>query len=395
MNLRAKKDACIQSVLLDYRFDVSLASNLSIAQHAIFPSFHIRRFSNNQPLQRPKHSSTIRKSSYLASLYQNRSSTQIAADFKDIGMQTYTPSVYLNEELHGTMPFDLDEANKTNRERLLENLVFNFSKKYAKYVVRVLDELSEAALTFLTKLIQENNIESSTIAQSLLNLKNFETFNNLLSSISDPSNSAQFHSINFLNKLIKISNSGKRKVKGMVRFEEIESDSINANAARLDEQDAKRRRLVLDRFRKAVKFVILNRDWFKSSNKDKKDEYEKFFLNEEFSYAASSLNNKKIQLLFNKNEFKAQKNLTSSLITDLHRQILSKEPGTRDKYQTDFLVNLVCTIPKLSTFPKYVCLHIAQMIKLLAYEKGLLLSFIKVTGYKSYMSILSRQGNCS
>jgi hypothetical protein len=361
VSLAQKKDASVQNTLLEYRFDVGLAANLTISQQAVFPMFHIRRFSN-KPVEYSKHSS-IRKSSTISG--QNQSNTRIVTDLRDVGVQTYTPSVYLNEEYDSLVQFDLDEANKTTREKLLENLAYSFN---SKHVIWVLDELSEEALVFLAELNEKEAQSKSIIVKSLLKLRNHETFNNLLENISRPQNNAQ--SISFLNKLITIANSGnsKRKIKGMVRFEDVESGSINVKVR--NEYDAKRRRLVLERFRKAVKFVIFNRDWFKSSNKDKRDEYEKFFLNEEFSYAASSLNNKKIQLLFNKNEFRAQKNLTSSLITDLHRQILSKEPGTRDKHQIEFLLNLVCTIPRLSVFPKYVCLHIAQMIKLLAYEKG-------------------------
>jgi hypothetical protein len=277
--------------------------------------------------------------------------------------------------------YDLDTVNKTSREMILENLLYdlffknnntlteieNLTSDFLRKLINILDDLSEQSLDYLTKMNENSSKMQVQIMQNLIRIRNVHTFNTLiLNLIKSPE--PNIYKIEFMNKLIRLANSGRTKLKGDVRFDLENSLSKSI----LNNEDKELRAQILNRFRRAVRFVIMNREWFKTSNKDKKEEYEMFFrLNNEDMVEFDALNNKKIQLLFNKNDFKAQKSiLANTFITDFHRQILTKDQNTRSEDQCEFLLGLINTLPRLNSFPNYVLKHIGQLLKLIVFEKG-------------------------
>jgi hypothetical protein len=128
-----------------------------------------------------------------------------------------------------------------------------------------------------------------------------------------------------------------------------------------------KRKLALDRFRKLVTVVRANRKWLKTlNNKRKRDQtlaLNKDADNEKYRYSS-----KKAIILFDKDQYKSERSLL--MLTAAHRRILSKASNLRTIEEIEMLDQLVCNIAKLNAFPKHIRKHVAQLLDLVAYDKG-------------------------
>ena len=357
------RESSIQCQMIDYRINVQIASCLTISTNAVFIPVEIRRFDVESKISSKEN--TFEKKS-------NNITTKRTISLREIGTQTYTMSSEIKQvnDENLLMDFDLERSKKTMIEICIEDIIYNvflrknlFTNKHwsiLKHFIQVLEKLSEESVVFLSPTFKD--IKSLNSIENLirLNEENIKSLDVLLLKMSrnhlseeDTNENLSTNETNNdfdIEKLIKMIDS---KRKG-VRFE----------------TSKEKRRIAIDRFKKSIRFVIINREWFKNVSKDKKDEREKLILEyNQIENSSSFLNGKKIQMLFNKEEFRSQKNL-SSLITEVHKQILTKEQFARTPEQVATLLGLIGSIPRLNTLPKHVCEHVAQLMKLLIYEKG-------------------------
>ncbi|RNA22960.1 cyclic nucleotide-binding domain-containing 2-like [Brachionus plicatilis] len=354
---REYKDQATQCGLVEFRLNVSLASHLNMATNSVFLPFQIKRFNRDK--------------------FKLSGETRLS--LREIGVQTYADTKKSSFQL-----YDLDPSSKTLGERTLEDLVYNYSLQINTLsnklslqlaFVNTLYHLSEDSVLYLNKYLVNSGPKYAEYVASLSRLggDKLKTLDNVLvklirqydlskarnlglpdvgleqkSSLVDFTKT-DIHSID-LKKLIKMA---EMKRKG-VRFETSEE----------------KRRLALERFKRIVRIVIINREWIKVLNSEKKEERDKLLLEyDKLENASDFMNGKKLQILFNREEFKAQKNLTA-LINDTHRRILAKDAANRTAEDIQNLLSLINSVPRLNSFPRHVLNHIAKIIKLIVYEKG-------------------------
>ena len=116
--------------------------------------------------------------------------------------------------------------------------------------------------------------------------------------------------------------------------------------------------------------MIVNKDWLRNANKESNTKEEHFKLLSEYNRIENSAEfNKKIQMLFNKDDYKATCNV-NTLINDLQRKILSKDQYKRTPEQLDNLQEILSLIPRLNSLPRHLFTHVAQLLTLIELEKG-------------------------
>lgn len=239
--LKEVKDAFTQCSLIENKTNLIVASYLSIPHDASFDELQIRKISNQKTphlqlqilpnrnyINKDIKSKTTKVSSYISQ--------------REVGLQTYTND------------WSLSSSDKT--PNLREDLICQLSSKldmdslslqlYSIYVaklVKFVEQLSDNCLMFLLKYFRtsENRVRQIDLENLLkLNKERTKLFDNYLS-------------------------------KQMCRFDEL-CDMDMANLITLALSDNKRkgvrfeaslekRNQALDRFKRAVRFVILNREW--------------------------------------------------------------------------------------------------------------------------------------
>jgi hypothetical protein len=311
-----QKDETIECLLEEYRLNIKISSYLSIPSNAkFFPSNSFKEY-------------CIQDSIKL---------------YRDVGTQTYS---MINE----------DQADQKNIiEEIILNIISNNKYNYHLYynIIREFIDLIESLSEYSLGLINKIFINKSPSLDCIQKLTTNST-HDILEKLLKENNFIEME--NLINRINSSSFSKKE-----VRF---------INEDKLDEYQKKQKR-VLNNFRRIVRFLIINREWLKALEKDRNnDERDKVFL--EYSKIENPLdfiNCKKLQLLFNKEEFRAKKNL-NNLISDLHKQILAREQHKRSEEEIEILIDLIKSIPILNTFPLHVLNHIAQLIRMTSYEKG-------------------------
>lgn len=134
--------------------------------------------------------------------------------------------------------------------------------------------------------------------------------------------------------------------------------------------NSEKRRVCLDRFRRIVRFVIINSEWLKYVNKSRNNEnYNELLLQyRDYEHDRIELNCKRALLLFDKDQYKSQRYLI--ILTKLHRNILSKFPYLRTIDDLKQLEKLITNVSQFKIFHKYIREHIAKLLQLITYEKG-------------------------
>lgn len=311
-----QKDENVECLIQDYRLDMKISSYLRIPSNATF-----------LPTQFSKE-------------YNKRNSIKL---HRDVGTQTYS---IINEN-----QTDL----KNSIEETLINIISNNNDSYHSYYntlykfIDLIESLSEDSLGLMNKIFTKNS-PSLDCLEKLTIKSNRDIIDKLLKE----NNFIELE--NLINKISSLSFNKKE-----VRF--IEDNEIDINY--------KKKIRAIDNFRRIVRFVIINREWLKALEKDRNnDERDKLLLEyNKIENPLDFINCKKLQLLFNKEEFRAKKNL-NNLISDLHKQILAREQYKRSEEEIEILIDLIKSIPILNTFPLHVLNHIAQLIRITSYDKG-------------------------
>lgn len=351
---REYKEQSIQCSLVEFRLNVSLASHLNMATNSVFLPFQIKRFNRNK--------------------YSISSETKLS--IREIGVQTYADT-----KASGFQVYDLDLTSKTLAEKTLEDLIYSYSiqinslnnKHYLQIAfVKTLYHLSDESVLFLNKYLSNSGSKFAEYAASLsrLDSEKLRTFDNVLVKMIKQYNLSQIRSLSVPNqpKLSPIDFT-KADIHSIDLKKLIKMAEMKRKGVRFETSEEKRR-LALERFKRIVRIVIINREWIKVLNSEKKEERDKLLLEyDKLENSSDFLNGKKLQILFNKEEFRAQKNLTA-LINDTHRRILAKDASNRTFQDIENLLSLINSVPRLNTFPRHVTHHIAKIIKLIVYEKG-------------------------
>lgn len=347
---REFKDQSIQCNLVEFRLHVSLASRLQMASNCVFLPFQIRRFSRDN-----------------------------YASLREIGVQTYA-EIKANARFQ---VYDLDSSNKTLAEKSLEDIIVMHSNKtnslnnnkqsHQVVFLNTVKQLSDDSVLFLSNYLAKCGVKFGDYAANLSRLsgEKLKTFDNVLVKLIKQYN---------MSKVRTLALPGLQHKSSQIDFTKTDINSIDLNklikmaeikrkGVRFETSEEKRR-LALERFKRIVRIVIINREWIKVLNSEKKEERDKLLIEyDKLENASDFLNGKKLQILFNKEEFRAQKNLTA-LINDTHRRILAKDAANRTFQDIQNLLSLVNSVPRLNAFPRHVTNHIAQIIKLIVYEKG-------------------------
>ena len=318
-HFRDFKDASIECLILDYRLDVRTASYLKIPDNAVFPILRIERLN--------KH--TVQKFNPLkkTSINVNQEKVPIL-NIREIETQTYasTPFDHFKLDEGLVLDYDIEPTNKSLVEKSIEDLIFymfirdrtedrsNLLKKF----ILCLEKLSEESIVLLNsyftrKHSDEHKVKDFLLIKSIvkLNAEKLSIFDILVAKLTK--NELDID----LEKLIKQAQVKQKDV----RFE----------------TSQEKKKASIDRFKRAVRFIMCNREWINQFNKEKVEEREKVLLDK---YDNDFLDCKKIGLLFNKDEFRAQKSL-NNLITDVHRNVLVVESHTRTPDQVELLLELV------------------------------------------------------
>lgn len=336
------KETSTQCNLNNYRLSLKIASYLLIPREASFLECQIVKTS--------KPSTTLKKNSKI--------------EKKSASIQTYT---LLNE-------------NKTTRliEEILINLVEEnnvLTNSTICLFIDCLEKLSSQSIEFLHKNL--NDLHALHLIESLIKLNRTNKLKYLDATLknkyetlsSSTSNSNENLSLENLIRLIETSRFG-------VRFNSSEE----------------KRKQALNRFKRAVRFVIINKEWFKTMHKEKSSREEHFKLLAEYTRLNenSAELNKKIQMLFNKDDFKVKKNVTS-VISDMQRRILAKDKYKRTNEQLESLQEVLNLIPRLNALPRHLFTHVAQLLTLVVYEKG---REIVREGHKAFGFYFITNGSC-
>jgi len=183
--------------------------------------------------------------------------------------------------------------------------------------------------------------------------------------------------LNRLNKLkfleLSISKLSSPSTDSEVKVETLQSLIKSAETCRLGvrfNSNEEKRKQALNRFKRIVRFMIINKDWLRNANKESNTKEEHFKLLSEYNRIENSAEfNKKIQMLFNKDDYKATCNV-NTMINDLQRKILSKDQYKRTPEQLDNLQEILGLIPRLNSLPRHLFTHVAQLLTLIELEKG-------------------------
>ncbi|CAF1031874.1 unnamed protein product [Brachionus calyciflorus] len=371
------KDQSIQCILVDFRLNLNIACHVKLASNSVFLPFQIKRF--NQDRNKLNYNSPNLKRSIKTDPKQLNDLNTLA--YREIGVQTYA-----DVKNSSYLIYDLDSGNKTPMEKTLEDLIYNYSiqvnslnnkKNLIVKFINTLELLSEDSIIYLNKYLGNSGNKFSNYVESLCRLNNekLKIFDNILVKLIKQYNlsKARNNSLEIpgfeLEKKSSLIDFTKNDIHSIDLKKLIKMSEMKRKGVRFETSEEKRR-LALERFKRAVRIVIINREWIKVLNSDKKEEREKLLIEyDKIENSSEFMNGKKLQILFNKEEFKAQKNLTA-LINDTHRKILAKEASARANEDIENLLSLIYSIPRLNTFPKHVCNHVAKLIKLIVYEKG-------------------------
>jgi CRP-like cAMP-binding protein len=313
-----KKDESIECLLEDYRLNIKISSYLRIPSNATFlPTQYLKE-------------------------YRKKDSIKF---YRDVGTQTHS---IINET-----QADL-KNNRNIIEEILINIISNNKDNYHFYYnilyefIDLIESLSEDSVGLINKIIANKSPSLDCIKKLTTNSNN-----DIIDKLLRENNFIELE--NLINKINSLSFSKKG-----VRF--IQENGLDENHKRM---------IALNNFRRIVRFVIINREWLKALEKDRNnDERDKLLLEyNKIENPLDFINCKKLQLLFNKEEFRAKKNL-NNLISDLHKQILTRDQHKRSEEEIEILIDLIKSIPILNTFPLHVLNHISQLIRMTSYEKG-------------------------
>lgn len=320
-------EASIECLIVDYRLDVRTVSYLKIPENACFPLFRIEKFNKKQ-----KQLNAGLKKTSICLNYENRDILNV----REIESQTYTSIPFLPFELDKKLilDYDIEVYNKSFIEKCIEDMVFKifFKEKseensfWLGQFISCLNKLSENSIRFFSvQVCNETKFKDFLSSMKIvlkLNDEKLRIFDLLI--VKSTKNDSEVD----LEKLIKLAQTKQKDV----RFE---ISKENKKAA-------------LDRFKRVSRFIMCNREWVKQFNKKKVEENERVLLEK---YENDFLDCKKIGLLFNKEEFRAQKSL-NNLINDFHKNILITPSQARTKDQIDSLIELVMNINFIRTFFK-------------------------------------------
>ena len=317
-NFKEFKDSSIECLILDYRLNVKIASSLKIPDNAVFPLLRIER-RNKQANQQP---------TFLKKMSVNpHQEKPHILNIREIESQTYASAPFdyfkVNESL--ILDYDIESINKSVVEKCIEDLIFCiFAKEkneersqiLLKKFISCLEKMSQESIVFLNSYFQrQTTIEAK--AKRLIYVKSIIKLNGEKLTIFDIL-VAKLVKDEFEIDLEKLIKQAQNKQKD-VRFE----------------TSQEKKKASIDRFKRAVRFIMCNREWISQFKKEKIKEREKLLLDK---YDNDFWDCKQIGLLFNKDEFKAQKSL-NTLITETHRNILLNNSRTPD--QIELLIELV------------------------------------------------------
>jgi hypothetical protein len=309
-------EASIECLLIDYRLDVRTASLLKIPENACFPLFRIEKFNK----KRKQLNAGLKKTSICLN-YENCDILNI----REIESQTYTSIPFLAFELDKKLilDYDIETYNKSFIEKSIEDMVFKIFFK----------EKSEENSYWLGQFIScLNKLSENSIRYFFVQASNETKFKDFLLSIKRVLK-LDDEKLRIFDLLIVKStkNDSEVDLEKIIKLAQIKQKDVRFEVSKENKKAA------LDRFKRVSRFIMCNREWVKQFNKKKVEENEKVMLEK---YENDFLDCKKIGLLFNKEEFRAQKSL-NNLINDFHKNILIIPSQSRTKDQIDSLIELV------------------------------------------------------
>jgi hypothetical protein len=309
------KDASVQCLIVDYRLDIRTASYLKIPENASFPLFRVEKLNkqnNNLGINLKKTSICFQREKFDI------------LNIREVESQTYTsvPFYLFDEKI--ILDYDIERYKKSFIEICIEDLVFLIfvrEKKdensgfWMRKFISCLNKLSEDSIRYLCTQTEDetksNNLFSHIKSIVKLNDERLRIFD--LLTVKLIKNEPEID----LERLIKLAQSKQKDV----RFETTKEN----------------KKIALDRFKRAVRLIMSNRECIKQFNRKKVEESEKVLLDK---YENDFLDCKKIGLLFNKEEFRAQKNF-KNILNDIHKNILITPSRARTKEQIESLIDLV------------------------------------------------------
>ena len=308
------KEASVECLIFNYRLDVRTASCLNIPDNAVFPLFRIERLNQSEKQLLFKLKKT--------SINLNGERGHIL-NIRQIETQTYAyaPTSVNDSSESFTLDYDIEAANKSAKEKCIEDLIFNVfvrNKSEEKLLiwefVSCLEKLSESSIRYLNDYFS-HQISNEAAMRNIPHIKSITKLSEEKLSIFDilVVKLTKSEPNLDLEKILKLVQSKQKDV----RFE----------------TSLEKKRVARERFKRIVRFIMCNREF----NKEIIEKRERFLLEK---YDIDFLDCRKIGLLFNKEEFKAQKSL-SNLITDIHRNILVIPPQVRTLEQSELLIELV------------------------------------------------------
>jgi CRP-like cAMP-binding protein len=268
---------------------------------------------------------------------------------------------------------------------------------FLKQIIKLLNQMSLKELNSLKMLNYSGSCELFDFQNLIdISLNNIEPFKELITN---------FESLQNENENLDYKDDIKILTDHLLRVFTLNSDETETDNNKTSKKETKKYSNALSRFRKAVLFVKINREWSNvasTENKENKRQREKLLIDyhNKIEKKLGYINAKKAQILFNKDEFKAAPTISSikknelentnntrrdsiapikilddfyfhhELITNVHRRILSKDKLNRSLEHIEILLDLIRLIPKLNTFPRHISYHIAQIIQLVTYPEG-------------------------
>lgn len=159
-------------------------------------------------------------------------------------------------------------------------------------------------------------------------------------------------------------------------------------------EQLEKNRSVLRQFRRLVRRVILNLEWFKALSDEYSKAQEREKLLRDFCEHGDRfglVDDKMLEFVFNKvndfllkltkfclksgftlvikNDFRAPR-APDVLLKDTMRPILMKDPATRTQDECLNLIPLIASVPHLNSLPKQSRIHLARLLRLSIYEKN-------------------------
>ena len=344
------RETCTECFLIDFRFNVQVAAVFRLPKSANFLPVDTKRY--NIEIKSISNPVNLKRILNTKHMFKN------SLHFRDISVQTYITTATLSDvdlKTDFKLNYDLSHG-KSLTEKAIEDIIAKYfvnnefiiqHKKLLTSLIETLHKLSQNSVVYLANHLIDSNIISQIESFVGLNESDLKLFDHVLLKLNSNKSQEIYFSLNKLLQLV-------HKERKSARFE----------------LNLERKKLTLDRFKKLVRFVIINREWLRNLEKHKRADRERFFLEyNKLEQSSQFLNSKKIQILFNKDEFKANTNL-NTLITDIHRHILTKRQHERSAEQAALLFGLIDSIPRLNGLPKHIYPHVAQLLTLAIYEKG-------------------------